>query len=404
MTASQVVDHRARAPEPGQRGSGDQLRRDIAAEVRGYAEIARLPDALLEPLVDTIRTTVLGCVEAMVHPEEYVGEEWAAIFRFRRGELTEGAHRKLLLRAYRIGGQIAWRHAAEYARRHGVTSTAVARSAEVIFAYLSAVSSFAPPAAAAASVAVVRARLLRMLLDEQAASGPHLAEVAQEADWDLHAAVRVVALRRREGADHSPRANLGSQVLLDLDGPQPCAVVVASRVPATWLATTLRAALPGWTAAIGTVTPIGKVRDSLRVANLAIDLVERGLIQVEAPDGIVHCADHLLTLTLLADDFLIAELVGRELAPLKSLKAYQRHRLLATLNAWFATRGRVADMAERLRVHPQTIRYRVGRLQELFGEQLADPRNRFDLELAVRATLLHAARETSAEEGPASGF
>jgi DNA-binding PucR family transcriptional regulator len=36
-------------------------------------------------------------------------------------------------------------------------------------------------------------------------------------------------------------------------------------------------------------------------------------------------------------------------------------------------------------VHPQTVRYRLGRLRELFGEQLDDPQHRVELELALRA-------------------
>jgi DNA-binding PucR family transcriptional regulator len=41
-------------------------------------------------------------------------------------------------------------------------------------------------------------------------------------------------------------------------------------------------------------------------------------------------------------------------------------------------------VAERLGVHPQTARYRMGRLRELFGEALEDPDRRFWLELALR--------------------
>jgi DNA-binding PucR family transcriptional regulator len=37
-------------------------------------------------------------------------------------------------------------------------------------------------------------------------------------------------------------------------------------------------------------------------------------------------------------------------------------------------------------VHPQTVRYRLGRLRELYGERLDDPDQRFQLELALRAT------------------
>ena len=37
-----------------------------------------------------------------------------------------------------------------------------------------------------------------------------------------------------------------------------------------------------------------------------------------------------------------------------------------------------------LHVHPQTVRYRLKKLRELFGESLEDPTARFELETAVR--------------------
>ena len=42
-------------------------------------------------------------------------------------------------------------------------------------------------------------------------------------------------------------------------------------------------------------------------------------------------------------------------------------------------------VAKALHVHPQTVRYRLARLRELFGTRLDDPDGRFELELALRA-------------------
>jgi DNA-binding PucR family transcriptional regulator len=39
-------------------------------------------------------------------------------------------------------------------------------------------------------------------------------------------------------------------------------------------------------------------------------------------------------------------------------------------------------------VHPQTVRYRVRRLEQAFGGLLGDPDARFTLELVLRATRL----------------
>ena len=42
-------------------------------------------------------------------------------------------------------------------------------------------------------------------------------------------------------------------------------------------------------------------------------------------------------------------------------------------------------IAAALDVHPQTVRYRVRQLRDLFGERLEDPEARFELSLALRA-------------------
>ena len=73
------------------------------------------------------------------------------------------------------------------------------------------------------------------------------------------------------------------------------------------------------------------------------------------------------------------------LAPLASETELSRERLGSTLDAWLRHRGRTEAVAKALHVHPQTVRYRLARLRELFGSRLDDPDGRFELELALRA-------------------
>ena len=63
----------------------------------------------------------------------------------------------------------------------------------------------------------------------------------------------------------------------------------------------------------------------------------------------------------------------------------RRARLEATLRAWLDHPGQVSRMAGELHVHPQTVRYRLAQLRELFGARLDDPDARFELALALRA-------------------
>jgi DNA-binding PucR family transcriptional regulator len=50
-------------------------------------------------------------------------------------------------------------------------------------------------------------------------------------------------------------------------------------------------------------------------------------------------------------------------------------------------------VARRLGVHPQTVRYRLRQLEELFGDALNAPDARFELELALRGRALLPAVE-----------
>jgi DNA-binding PucR family transcriptional regulator len=94
--------------------------------------------------------------------------------------------------------------------------------------------------------------------------------------------------------------------------------------------------------------------------------------------------EHLAALLLNADTALAGELAAARLAPLATLADGQRDRLTATLRAWLDRPGQVQAVAATLGVHPQTVRYRLAKLRELFGEALEDPEGRFELALALR--------------------
>jgi len=101
--------------------------------------------------------------------------------------------------------------------------------------------------------------------------------------------------------------------------------------------------------------------------------------------GIVAAADHGPAILLAADRRMATELARRTLEPLDVLPARSRERLTETLGAWLDEQGRPKAVADRLGVHPQTVRYRLGRLRDLLGDRLDDPAARFELMLALRA-------------------
>jgi DNA-binding PucR family transcriptional regulator len=81
-------------------------------------------------------------------------------------------------------------------------------------------------------------------------------------------------------------------------------------------------------------------------------------------------------------------LARRGFGSLPDLTAGQRERLPQTLLAWLTTGGSVPETAARLMIHPQTVRYRMRQLEEIFGDLLHDHDWRFEMQLVLRAELL----------------
>jgi DNA-binding PucR family transcriptional regulator len=95
--------------------------------------------------------------------------------------------------------------------------------------------------------------------------------------------------------------------------------------------------------------------------------------------------DHLAAIILLHEHELARALVAQRLAPLQELQPAERDRLLETLAAWLAHQRHTPSIADELHVHPQTVRYRIGKLRGLLGDALDSADGRFELEMALRA-------------------
>jgi DNA-binding PucR family transcriptional regulator len=133
---------------------------------------------------------------------------------------------------------------------------------------------------------------------------------------------------------------------------------------------------------------------SLRWAADALALARQGILP---DDGPVRCADHLSTLLLFRDDGVVRAMAARLLAPLAQVRGPQRDRLAETLLAWLSRGRNAGEAASALHIHPQTVRYRLRKLDQLFGDRLHDADARFDLELVLRAeSLRRVAREAQA--------
>ena len=102
-------------------------------------------------------------------------------------------------------------------------------------------------------------------------------------------------------------------------------------------------------------------------------------------DGVVVADNHRLALLLGSDPRLTRDLTAGRLAPLDDETEASRARLTETLAAWLDHQGRTERVAAALDIHPQTVRYRLARLRDLFGTDLEDPEARRELTIAVAA-------------------
>jgi len=321
----------------------------------------------------------------------------------------EGRSISALHAALRIGARVTWQSLQEQARQGNGNPEAFARIGETVYWYMDelAVSCSAGYAEARAELAgetgQLRRHLLDMLTSTPAAPPLAIASLAQAAGWPLPRRVAAVALAPMAGRNAGP---LPGGVLGDLTRLDPCLLIADPDGPGRrrqvatalrgWLTAPSQASVrrpsPGPLAAVGPAVPLTDASGSLRWASQALALAQRGLVPTDTgadgAAGIVWCEDHLPTLVLLADPELAAALSRDALAPLRRLRPGQADRLARTLLEWLESADDASAAALRLHVHPQTIRYRLRQVSELFGDALNDPDARFRLLLALRVQRL----------------
>ena len=300
-----------------------------------------------------------------------------------QGEMRAGRSLDSLLTAYRIGARVAWRRFAAAGVAAGLDPDTLYLLAEGIFAYIDVLSSesaeghAAEQSAAASEAELRRRRLVRVLVREPPADAAAVRAAAAAAEWALPRSLAVLAIGGEHRAQAVSRLPVGS-ISEDL-GEVTCAIVGDPDGPGRGAEIEAAVLQAGASAGLGTTVGWGRAALSFKRARAALALLG-------SEPGVLSARENAGRLLLAADPALAAELAAAVLAPLDQLAPGSRARLRATLRAWLAEQGRLAAVAARLGVHPQTARYRLGRLRELFGEDLADPDRRFWLELALRAT------------------
>jgi hypothetical protein len=299
-----------------------------------------------------------------------------------QGEARAGHSSEMLLAAYRVGARTVWRHWSDLAVTHRLARDQLALFAELIFAYMDRLSAAAVAGhadeLARTGMARQRAReaLVRRLLAP--GSADELLVSAERADWRAPQTLTAVAVPQGRAA--------GALKLFDprtLELPEDASA--ASALSMTLLLVPdvgghHRDRFVDSFSFAGSV--IGPPRPWMAVA-ASVRRVERTLyLKVDAA-AVTDTEQLLPELVLGADVEALMDLRKRALKPLQGLRSHTRDDLVATLRAWLLHQGRRQAIAEELFVHPQTVRYRVGRLRDLFGSELEDPRAVLELVLAL---------------------
>lgn len=292
-----------------------------------------------------------------------------------RGEARSGRTADALLTAYRVGARVAWRELAASAVELGLAPTDVAQFAELVFAYideLSAASVAGHTDELATSGRVrqqYRERLGHALLSGAAPSA--VDAMAERADWapprEL-TAVLLSAARTRDTLHLLPPQTIN--VPGDLVGLGEFDVLLVPGGRASVLRhLRMRAAV------VGPTRPWQQAAASFARVVRSVPLAREGeLFDTEA---------NLTALVLTADNEALADLRAQALAPLAALRPGPAERLAETLRSWLLHQGRREEVAADLHVHPQTVRYRMTQIRDLYGDRLLDPEAVLQLTVAL---------------------
>jgi hypothetical protein len=297
-----------------------------------------------------------------------------------RGEARSGRSADALLSAYRVGARVAWRELSDTAVEGGIPSHTLASFAELVFAYIDELSaaSVAGHADELETTGRVRERYLDRLGVGLLRGDPAdaLVAAAERADWTPPKTLTAVIL---PSAQVRPVQGLLDPRTLSAVGEPPSLPegLGALLVPDAGgrARPRLMRTLAGRSAVAGPARPWLAVEASYSRAVRALTL--------RSGEAAYDTEEHLADLVLAADVDAVTDLRARMLSPLSKLTPASQQKLTETLRAWMLHQGRREDIAAALFVHPQTVRYRMGQLRELYGERLDDPETIRDLTIAL---------------------
>jgi hypothetical protein len=378
-------------------GLADETIAAIAREVPGYAR--DMEGDFGRAVRAGVEVAFTRFVDLLADPHPEPARSARTYVDLGRGEFHAGRSLDALLAAYRVGARIAWRRFVQAGVAGGLSPDAIYALGEAIFAYIDELSAESAEGYAEEQTAAAgeserrRRRLVRLFAQDPPPGQEAIRTAAAGAGWalprgGLAALVAAVAETGEPGEAllDSTAARLARQLGEGAIGAEAfgAALVIVPDPDAPGRRRRLAAAITEHPVALGPTVPWAEALRSVRRAVATERLAAAGRLAAREGTQLRVADDHLVDLLLAADTALAAELAAGRLAPLDELGEGPRARLRETLAAWLDRPGQVQAVAEALGVHPQTVRYRVRQLRDLFGARLDDPDARFELALALR--------------------
>ncbi|MEV0901182.1 helix-turn-helix domain-containing protein [Actinoplanes sp. NPDC049802] len=357
----------------GLSGVSSQTIKAIVNEVPAYAE--PFAGELGHKIARAVRAALATFLNLVSRPGGDPGTPMAsaveAAYALGRGEARSGRSLDALLAAYRVGARVAWRELAAISVAAGQPAATIADFAELVFAYIDELSaaSVAGHADELAASGRIRIRHLQELAQALVAGEPAhvLQAAAEQAEWVPPQTLTALLLPERAArwvidlldprtlqlADAVP--DLPGMTVLFVPDPQGCSRPTMNRL------------LTGHNVVMGPPRPWLEAKSSL-------DRAIR-VHRLSPPSGglVVDTEEHLAAVVVTADPGALEDLRAWALNPLAGERGAAAAKLVETLRSWLLHHGRREDVAAELFVHPQTVRYRMARLRELYGDRLRDP-------------------------------
>ena len=308
--------------------------------------------------------------------EEVTDEQLAALAPVGEARARQGIPIADVLLAWRLGVQVAIDRATEIGPEHDITDAEMLRFVKALIATSDRAMAIIASAHRTADLELAtRAHERRAAVVREALLGkiaPVLVRAhAESCGIDVNR--EYVAIR----ADDAPEERTQRERQLGFHATLTPRVGLAAMIDddlAGFLLKPPAGEIP-FAVGVGPARPVERLTESFELAS-------RTLATMRAFDMIGVCDfDALGALPALVADRAVGDaLVGRYLQPL----AASRAEIAASLRALFESDMHVDRAAEQLFVHPNTLRYRIGRFEEITGANLRNPRSALEVWWALQ--------------------